>query len=272
MPAPAETSPGAPAPEQRWAAQAIVGGMARTGGHRRDKTARLRTSARDARPWGGSDPPGAARFHAPGRGGGHAGGSRDGFDTIRQAATGRTVGAARAVRRCGRHIVGRRLRGTRDSSGSGTATGGLRRIAAPYAVEDDIGGTPPERRARSGPWPRGLRRTAGEMARPCRKPGHIVRHRDGPRPLLADGRVGMDGDSVENPVRLIAHAGRNALYAGRDEGAVARGRTASPARPAAPNGIKPYARLKGTPEATAAGHPSDRIDDPLPRHFASSSS
>ena len=56
-----------------------------------------------------------------------------------------------------------------------------------------------------------------------------------------------------------------------DEGAAAWGRIASLIQTAKLNGVKPYAWLKATLEAIAAGHPNDRIDDLLPWNFAKSS-
>ena len=81
----------------------------------------------------------------------------------------------------------------------------------------------------------------------------------------------------EHPSLPTLHNGaldiiQNALFAGHDEGAVAWGRIASLTQTARLNGVEPYAWLKATLEAIAAGHPNDRIDDLLPWSFASSSS
>ena len=52
------------------------------------------------------------------------------------------------------------------------------------------------------------------------------------------------------------------MFAGHDEGAAAWGRIAS-IETAKMNGVEPYAYLKATLEAIAAGHPA-RIDELLP--------
>ena len=153
----------------------------------------------------------------------------------------------------------RRLREIYDSSGSEIAAEGLRRIAELYAIEAEIRGSPPERRiaerqARSAPlvqafgdWLRQQRARVSPKSRLGEKLAYIGRHWDGLRLFLADGRVEMDSNAVENLVRPIALTRKNALFAGHDEGAVAWGRIASLTQTARLNGVEPYAWLKATP-------------------------
>ena len=54
------------------------------------------------------------------------------------------------------------------------------------------------------------------------------------------------------------------MFAGHDEGAAAWGRIASLIETAKMNGVEPYAYLKATLEAIAAGHPASKIDEFLP--------
>ena len=82
----------------------------------------------------------------------------------------------------------------------------------------------------------------------------------------------MDSNSVENLARPIALSRKNALFAGHDEGAAAWGRIASLIETAKLNRVEPYAWLKTTLEAIAAGHPNSRIDDLLPWNFKTPSS
>ena len=77
----------------------------------------------------------------------------------------------------------------------------------------------------------------------------------------------MDTNCVENLIRPIALNRKNALFAGHDEGAAAWGRIASLIETAKLNGVEPYAYLKATLEAIAAGHPASLIDQPLPWAF-----
>ncbi|WP_240512365.1 transposase domain-containing protein, partial [Pseudoruegeria sp. SK021] len=58
---------------------------------------------------------------------------------------------------------------------------------------------------------------------------------------------------------------------GHDEGGRAWGRIASLIETAKINGVEPFAYLKSTLEAIAAGHPENRIDDLLPWNFQQSS-
>ena len=82
--------------------------------------------------------------------------------------------------------------------------------------------------------------------------------------FLEDGRVELDTDAVENRIRPLVLTRKNALFAGHDEGAAAWGRIASLIETAKMNGVEPYAYLKATLEAIAAGHPASRIDELLP--------
>ena len=95
---------------------------------------------------------------------------------------------------------------------------------------------------------------------------------EGRHRVLADGRVEMDSNSVENLARPIALTRKSALFAGHDEGAVAWARIASHIQTAKLNGLEPYAWRKATLEAIAAGHPNSRIDDLLPWNFERPSS
>lgn len=112
----------------------------------------------------------------------------------------------------------RRLREIYDSSGSEIAAEGLRRIAKLYAIEADIRGSPPEQRlaerqAQSAPlveafgeWLKQQRARISPKSRLGEKLAYIARHWDGLRLFLADGRVEMDSNAVENFARPIALA------------------------------------------------------------------
>ena len=59
------------------------------------------------------------------------------------------------------------------------------------------------------------------------KPAYIARHQDGLRVFLDDGRVEMDSNSAENPIRPVALNRKNALVAGHDGGTAAWDRIVS---------------------------------------------
>ena len=260
-------------------------------GRGRTKTGWLWALARDDRAWAGPDPPGVVYFYAPGRGGEHAETFLKGFDGILQVdgyagynrltGRGRNGGAPIRLAYCWAHCR-RKLREIYDSSGSEIAAEGLRRIAELYAIEAEVRGSPPERRLaerqkRSAPlvqafgdWLKQQRARVSPKSRLGEKLAYIARHWDGLQLFLADGRVEMDSNSVENLARPIALSRKNALFAGHDEGAAAWGRIASLIETAKLNRVEPYAWLKATLEAIAAGHPNSRIDELLPWNFPSS--
>ncbi|GMG85662.1 hypothetical protein LNKW23_48870 [Paralimibaculum aggregatum] len=101
---------------------------------------------------------------------------------------------------------------------------------------------------------------------------YIHRHWDGLQTFLADGRVEIDSNGVENLIRPIALNRKNALFAGHDEGGRAWGRIASLIETAKIGGVEPFAYLKATLEAISRGHPNERLDDLLPWNFKHASS
>ena len=261
-------------------------------GRGRTKTGFLWALARDDRAWGGDDPPGVVYFYAPGRHGENAETFLTGFDGILQidgyqgynrlTKPARKGGEPIVVAHCWAHAR-RKLKEVFDRDGSEIAAEGLRRIAEIYAVEKDIRGTSPgqrmsARQARSAPlvaafgeWLQAQRRRVSAKSRLGEKLAYIHRHWHGLQTFLRDGRVEIDSNGVENLVRPIALNRKNALFAGHDEGGKAWGRIASLIETAKINGVEPFAYLKSTLEAIAAGHPKNRIDDLLPWNFRPSS-
>ena len=159
----------------------------------------------------------------------------------------------------------------------------LRRIAHIYAVEAEIRGIDAGQRlsvrqARSAPlvaafgeWLQKRRLRVSAKSRLGEKLAYIHNHWAGLQTFLRDGRVEIDSNSVENMIRPIALNRKNALFAGHDEGGKALGRIASLIETCKINGVEPFAYLKATLEAIAAGHPKNNIDDLLPWNFTTSS-
>lgn len=253
-------------------------------GRGRTRTGYLWALARDDRPWGGSDPPGVVYFYAPGRGGGHAEAILDGFRGILQVdAYGGYTRLTRADRDGGPLVLAhcwaharRKLREVFERDGSEIAAEGLRRIAEFYRIEAAIRGRPAEerhavRQARTAPlvedfglWLRDCRARISARSRLGEKLGYIARQWDGLQVFLADGRVEIDSNAVENTIRPLALNRKNALFAGHDEGGRSWGRIASLIETAKMNGVDPFAYLRDTLEAIAGGHPATRIDELLP--------
>ena len=261
-------------------------------GRGRTKTGYLWALARDDRAWGGDDPPGVVYFYAPGRHGEHAEKFLTGFDGILQidgyqgynrlTRSTRKGGSPITVAHCWAHAR-RKLREVFDRDGSEIAAEGLRRIAEIYAIEKDIRGTSPgqrlsARQARSAPlvagfgeWLQSQRLRVSAKSRLGEKLAYIHSHWQGLQTFLIDGRVEIDSNNVENLVRPIALNRKNALFAGHDEGGIAWGRIASLIETCKINGVEPFAYLKATLTAIAAGHPKSRIDNLLPWNFKPSS-
>lgn len=261
-------------------------------GRGKTKTGYLWALARDDRGWGGDDPPGVVFFYAPDRKGKNAETFLRGFDGILQldgyqgydrlTRPTREGGKPIRVAQCWAH--GRRkLKEVFDRDGSEIAAEGLRHIARIYAVEAEIRGIDAgqrlsARQARSAPlvaafgeWLQEQRLRVSAKSRLGEKLGYIHNHWGGLQTFLEDGRVEIDSNSVENMIRPIALNRKNALFAGHDEGGKAWGRIASLIETCKINGVEPFAYMKATLEAIAAGHLKNRIDDLLPWNFPTSS-
>lgn len=122
-----------------------------------------------------------------------------------------------------------------------------------------------------GEWLQCQRRRISSKSRLGEKLAYIHRQWDGLQTFLRDGRVEIDSNAVENLIRPIALTRKNALFAGHDEGGCAWGRIASLIATAKINGAEPFAYLKATLEAIAAGHPASQLDELLPWNFQPSS-
>lgn len=96
---------------------------------------------------------------------------------------------------------------------------------------------------------------------------YLLSHWDGLTLFLDDGRVEMDTNPVENQIRPLTLTRKNALFAGHDEGGRAWARIASLIATCKINGVEPFAWMKTTLEAIAAGHPQSRIDELMPWAF-----
>ena len=257
-------------------------------GKGKTKTGYLWALARDDRSWGGDDPPGVVYLYAPGRHGKNAETFLTGFDGILQidgypgynrlTRPSRKGGDPITVAHCWAHAR-RKLKEIFDRDGSEIAAEGFRRIAELYAIEKDIRGCAPgqrlsARQARSAPlvaafgeWLQAQRLRVSAKSRLGEKLAYIHNHWDGLQTFLTDGRVEIDSNNVENLVRPIALNRKNALFAGHDEGGRTWGRIASLIETCKINGVEPFAYLKSTLEAIAAGHPQGRLDELLPWNY-----
>jgi transposase len=257
-------------------------------GRGRTKTGYLWALARDDRPFGGTDPPGVVFRYAPGRGGMHAEEMLAGFDGVLQVdgfagynrlpRADRQGGSALRLAYCWSH--GRRevIKAIPDA-GSPIGDEILQRIAGLYAIEKQIRGTSLEQRRavrqhRAKPLVADLEafiRVQRERLSPKSNMGqalaYLANHWEGLCVYLDDGRVEMDSNPVENLIRPLALNRKNSLFAGHDEGAQNWARLASLVATCKLNGVEPFAYMKTTLEALAAGHRNAEIDLLLPWNF-----
>ena len=256
-------------------------------GRGRTKTSYLWAIARDERPFGGTAPPGVVFCYADGRGGKHATDFLTGFSGTLQVdgyagynalAKPDRKGGPVKLAYCWAHAR-RKLKEVHDRDGSPIAAKGLKRIKAFYKVEAEIRGQSAEtrralRQEKTAPlmadfedWLRTVRARISGKSRLGEKLSYIAKHMEGLKLFLQDGTIEMDSNTVERTIRPIALNRKNALFAGHDEGGRTWGRIASLIETCKLNGVEPYAYLKATLEAIAAGHPASRIDELMPWNF-----
>ncbi len=257
-------------------------------GRGKTKAGYLWALARDDRPWGGTDPPAVAYMYAPGRGTEHAvrhiagfSGTLqvDGYVAYKQLADTNRPGRPLLLAHCWSHF--RRLFYDIAKGGNAPiASETLVRIAALYAIEEEIRGRSAEerraiRQARTKPlveeleaW---LRQQLGRLSKGSTLAKEIrygLNHWVGLCRFLEDGRVELDSNTVERSMRPIALSRKNALFAGSDEGAENWAAIASLIETAKLNGINPHAWLTDTLTKLVNRWPASRIDELLPWAYA----
>ena len=257
-------------------------------GRGRTKTGYLWALARDDRPWGGTDPPAVAYMYAPGRGEEHAvrllAGTKgvlqvDGYVAYKKLGDAGREGGPLVLANCWGHF--RRLFYDIAKSGNAPiASEALVRIAALYALEDEIRGRSADerraqRQARTKPLVDNLETWLKEQLARLSKGSTIAKeiryglnHWAGLCVFLDDGRVEIDSNTVERSMRGIALGRKNALFAGSDEGAANWAVIASLIETAKLNAINPNAWLADTLTKLVNRWPQSRIDELLPWAYA----
>ncbi len=251
------------------------------------KTGYLWAIARDERPFGGTAPPGVVFCYADGRGGKHAEAflagfcgtlQVDGYTGYNGLTKPERVGGPLTLAYCWAHAR-RKLKEVHDRDGSPIAAEGLRRIAQFYKIEAGIRGqTGAQRKSarqeKTKPlmddfeiWLKTQRARISAKSRLGEKLGYIAKYMGGLKVFLDDGTVEMDSNTVERTIRPIALNRKNALFAGHDEGGRTWARIASLIETCKLNNVEPYAYLKATLQAIAAGHPAAQIDKLMPWYF-----
>lgn len=243
------------------------------------RTGRLWVYVRDERPFAGARPPAAMFLYSPDRksehplrhlkpftGVLHADGYA-GFNGLYES--GRIVEAA-----CWAHAR-RKFFDVHEANGSPIAREALDRIAALYAIEAAINGTPPDERRRrrqeeSLPLAQSLRAWAdatyvklsakSELAQAFR---YMHARWMALCRCFDDGRLALDNNPAERALRGVAVGRKNWLFAGSDQGGVRAAALYSLIETAKLNGRDPQAYLADV-LARLAGHPARRIAELLP--------
>ena len=193
-------------------------------GRGKTKTGYLWAIARDDRPWGGADPPAVAYMYAPGRGGEHAlrhlaGFSGvlqvDGYVAYRQLTKPERDGGPLVLANCWAHFR-RQFYDIAKGGNAPIATEALQRIAALYAIEDEIRGQGADQRRavrqeRTRPlvdrlecW---LKQQLAIISKGSTLADAIrygLNHWQGLCRFLDDGRIEMDSNTVERSMRPLA--------------------------------------------------------------------
>jgi transposase len=253
-------------------------------GRGRTKTGYFWAISRDDRPWGGSDPPGVVYTYAPGRSAAlgleplarYRGIVQcDGYAAYKQMADPRRRANAVTLAFCWAHLR-RKFYDIAKGGAAPIAAEALQRIAALYAIEDEIRGRSPEarravRQTESRPLVEALKawfeqqlgRVSGKsvIAQAFR---YGLNHWDGLARFIDDGRIELDTNSVERSMRPIALNRKNALFAGHDEGAANWACIASLIETAKLNGRDPQAYIADTLTKLVNLWPASRLDELLP--------
>ena len=258
-------------------------------GRGKTKTGRLWAYARDDRPWQGQAPPAVAYVYSEDRKAEHPIAHLATFKGVLQVdayvAFDNLVRARKddsvILAHCWAHWR-RRLYEIHQANGSPLAAEALRRIAALYAIEDEIRGASAAHRqavraVRSRPlvddlkaWLEAQIPTLSGKSPLAEAIRYGLTRWKSFCVFLDDGRVEMDNNTVERTIRPVAMTRKAALFAGSDGGAENWAILGSLIQSAKLNGVEPFAYLRDTLVRLVAGHPINRLEELMPWNYAAS--
>jgi transposase len=252
----------------------------------RTKTGRLWVYVRDDRPFCGTDPPAAAYYFSPDRGGEHPARHLASFTGFLQADGYAGFAALYDQRVTDRGKAGitevacwahcrRKFFDVWDSQKSPVAKEAIDRIAAFYAIETKARFAPASERlthrAEMAPllasffeWSDKVvtRLSAkSELAEAFR---YTLKRGDALSRFLTDARLEIDNNIAENAMRGIALGRKNYLFAGSDVGGERAAAMYTIMQTAKLNDLNPETYLHNALAKIANGHPINRIDELMP--------
>jgi transposase len=247
------------------------------------RTGRLWTYVRDDRPFGGPDPPAAAFFYSPDRGGEHPERHLARYAGLMQADA--YAGFNRlyeATRRPGPIIEAacwahgrRKFFDLARLQKAPIAVEAVARVDALFAIEREINGLAPEQRLavrneRSRPlvvemetWLRQQRAKLSRRSETAKAIDYSLKRWTALTRFLDDGRLCMSNNAAERAVRCVAVGRKNWTFAGSDEGGHRAAAIYTLIETAKLNDIDPQAWLADV-LARLPDHPAKRINELLP--------
>jgi transposase len=252
-------------------------------GKGKTKTGRLWTYVRDDRPWGDPTPPAVWFAYTPDRKGEHPKAHLSEFTGTLQAdgyAGYDAVYEGEQIKEsaCMAHIR-RPFYDLYEAHKSAVAKEALERIAALYAIEDEIRGRSAEERqeirnARSRPLLESLKQwfeeTLGKLSRKSdttRAIRYALGRWDALMRFCDDGHLEIDNNAAERSLRAVVLGRKNYLFCGSDAGGERAAAIYGLIGTAKLNGLNPEAYLREV-LSRIADHPINRIEELLPWNLA----
>lgn len=180
---------------------------------------------------------------------------------------------------CWAHVR-RRFFEIAETGNAPIATEALTRIAALYAIEQEIRGRAAEERQtvradRTRPliddlktWFDAKLAAVSKKSTLAEAIRYALTRWSGLTRFVEDGRIEIDSNVVERAIRPIALNRKNALFAGSDGGGEHWAILASLIETAKLNAVEPRAYLTDVLTELAANHPINRLNELLPWHWA----
>lgn len=236
--------------------------------------------ARDERPWKGAAPPAVVYVYEPDRKHARPAKHLAGFCGVLQvdgygAYTDLAAAGKVQLAFCWSHSR-RKFYDIQAATPAPIAAEALMRIAALYAIENDIRGRSAEerkqeRQKRSKPlvealkvWLEDKLKTVSAKSTIAEAIRYSLSRWEGLCRFLDDGRIEIDSNVVERGMRAVALGRKNHLFAGSDYGAEHWGVISSLIATCKMNGVDPLAYLRDVLTKIVARHPMSRIDELLP--------